>query len=242
MADTDLLRRRILVLVGGYGAGKTQVSISLALQAAADRQRVALVDLDIINPYFRSREQRVELGRIGVEVICPPGELAFAENPSLVPEIDLVLADPARRVILDVGGDEAGATVVGRYAPALSSGRAAVLQVVNVFRPFSRTVAEIEELRRTIETKSRCRVDGWINNANLAQAATLADWQEAGRVMRELEQVTGIPIAAQAVNPAWAKRVGLEWEPSWIPVQRYLSLNWKTPPEREPSQERESRQ
>jgi len=227
MAAADLLNRRILVFVGGYGAGKTQVSISLALHLAASREPVALVDLDIINPYFRSRELRVELGCRGVEVICPAGELASAENPSLVPQIDQALADPARRVVLDVGGDEAGATVLGRYAPALSSGEAAVLQVVNVFRPFSRTVAEIEELRRTIETKSRCRVEGWINNANLAEAATLRDWQEAGRVMRELEQVTSIPVAAQAVNPGWAKRVGLGWDPAWIPVKRYLSLGWK---------------
>jgi hypothetical protein len=99
----SLLERRVLVLLGGYGAGKTHLAISLALHRARSGIRVALVDLDLINPYFRSREISEPLERVGVDVIRPEGDLAFAENPSLSPLIEGVLRDRSRQVILDVG-------------------------------------------------------------------------------------------------------------------------------------------
>ncbi len=226
--DSKLLDRRILALVGGYGAGKTQVSISLALRWAGLGQRVALVDLDLINPYFRSREISGFLSRAGVEAIRPQGDLAFAENPSLVPEIDGALRDPSRRVVLDAGGNETGATILGRYHPLLTGEHAAIVQVVNVFRPFSTTTAEIESLRAEIEGKSRCRVQGWINNCNLQDWTTLTDWLASVAIIDDLVRESGIPLAGYAVNPEWASKVGLAWDPAWIPIKRYLSLGWKS--------------
>lgn len=229
VSRSSLLDRRILVLVGGYGAGKTQLSISLALKRAKEGQRVALVDLDLINPYFRSRELTGPLANEGVEVIRPKGDLAFAENPSLPPQIDGALRDPTRQVVLDVGGNETGATIVGRYHEQLIAGDVAILQVVNVFRPFSSTVEGIECLRIDMERKSHLKVQGWINNSNLQDWTTLTDWNKSVEVMQTLVEHSNIPLVTCGVNPKWAEKMGLKWESDWIPVERYLNLGWKIP-------------
>ncbi len=225
----NLLKRRIIVLVGGYGAGKTQLSISLVLDIARGGEQVALVDLDLINPYFRSREMALPLEKEGIEVIRPAGDLAFAENPSLPPQIEGALRDPARRVVLDVGGNEAGATIVGRYHHLLAAGDVAILQVVNVFRPFSSSSEEIQSLREEMERKSHLPIQGWINNSNLQDWTTLEDWQRAEAFMQTLAAQSGLPLVAHGVNPTWVQKVGLSWQPDWIPVQRYLNLGWKSP-------------
>ena len=224
-----LLDRRVLVLVGGYGAGKTQLAISVALKLAKEDKRVALVDLDLINPYFRVREIADTLKHEGVEVIRPEGDLAFAENPSLPPQIDGALRDPTRHVVLDVGGNETGATIVGRYHNLLKAEDVAVLQVVNIFRPFSSTIEEIESLRLDMERKSHLKVQGWINNSNLMDWTTLEDWQSAVELMKTLVDQSKIPLVTCGINPKWANKVGLPWERDWIPVERYLNLGWKNP-------------
>ncbi|CAA7599973.1 P-loop containing nucleoside triphosphate hydrolase [Acididesulfobacillus acetoxydans] len=222
-----LLGRRVLVIMGGYGAGKTQIAINLSLQRAQTGQSVALVDLDLVNPYFRSREISGPLLEEGVKVIRPEGDLAFAENPSLPAQIAGVLRDRSTDVLLDVGGNENGATIVGRYHDLLQGRDVGVLQVVNIFRPFSMTVAEIEELRLVMENRSRLNVQGWINNSNLQEWTTLADWEKSGEVMADLVSKSRIPLVGCGVNPEWAEALGLVWQPEWIPVKRYLKLGWK---------------
>lgn len=228
MTVKDLLDRRVLVLVGGYGAGKTQIAISLAMKHAKEGKPVALVDLDLINPYFRSRDIAKILENQGIEVIRPEGDLAFAENPSLPPQIDGALRDQTRHVVLDVGGNETGATIVGRYHALLQKEDVGVLQVVNVFRPFSSTIEEIESLRLDIERKSHLKVQGWINNSNLIDWTTLEDWQKSVGLMRSLARESQIPYVTSGINLKWAEKVGLLWEPEWIPVERYLNLGWKS--------------
>lgn len=225
--NPELLQRRVIVLVGGYGSGKTQTALSLALRIAGGGEPVALIDLDIINPYFRSREVRKLLCEQGVEPICPAGDLAFAENPSLVPEIDGALRDSQRRVVLDAGGDETGATVVGRYHGLLASEDVSFLQVVNIFRPFSSTIEEIEAMRRLIEQKTHCPVDGWINNSHLQEWTTRQDWEKAQELMRQLIRTSQIPLAEEALDPVWAKKVGIPWQEHWIPIQPFLRPSWK---------------
>ena len=223
-----MLARRVLVLVGGYGAGKTQLAISLAIKGAREGKRVALVDLDLINPYFRLREMAQTLEHEGVEVIRPEGDLAFAENPSLPPQIEGALRDTTRHVILDVGGNETGATIVGRYHALLETEEVGVLQVVNVFRPFSSNLEEIETLRLDMERKSHLKVQGWINNSNLIDWTTLENWQQSEELMQTLVEQSKIPWVASGVMPKWAEKVGLKWKPEWIPVERYLNLGWKS--------------
>lgn len=228
MTGIKLLDRRILVLVGGYGAGKTQLSISLALKWAKQGELVALVDLDLINPYFRLREIAIQLEAQGIEVIRPEGDLALAENPSLPRQIDGALRDPTKRVVIDVGGNETGATILGRYHNLLKGEDVAILQVVNIFRPFNSTIEEIESMRRDIETKSHLKVHGWINNSNLQNWTTLADWETSSVLLSNLTAQSKLPIVTRGVDPEWAEKNNLQWNSEWVPVKRYLSLGWKS--------------
>jgi len=223
-----LLDRRVCVLVGGYGAGKTQLAISVAIKKAREGKRVALVDLDLINPYFRLREITETLECEGIEVIRPQGDLAFAENPSLPPQIEGALRDTTKHVVLDVGGNETGATILGRYHALLEADDVAVLQVVNVYRPFSSTIEEIERLRHDMEWKSHLKVQGWINNSNLIEWTTLEDWNKSEVLMQALVRQSEIPWVTNGVIPEWAEKVGLQWQPEFIPVKRYLNLGWKS--------------
>jgi hypothetical protein len=224
---SELLTRRVLVFVGGYGAGKTQVSISMALHKVELGLNVSLVDLDLINPYFRSREMTDLLEEKGIEMVRPEGDLAFAENPSLVPGIEDALRNKEKHVILDSGGDPTGATILGRFQPFLTEKDVAVLQVVNVFRPFSTNTDEIIKLKNDLEEKSRISIQGWINNSNLQDWTTLEDWKKGQSILVELVRKTGIPLAGVAVQRNWAEKLGIPWESDWIPVQRYLNLGWK---------------
>ncbi len=226
--NSVLLKTRVLVLVGGYGAGKTQVSISLAIEKARVGTRLALVDLDLINPYFRSREVADLLEAQGILVIRPKGDLAYAENPSLNPEIEGVLRDKSCHVVLDVGGDPAGATILGRYRPLLTADDVLVVHVVNIFRPFSSSVSEIIALNNQLEEKSRLKVQGFLNNSNLHDWTTKEDWQRGQEVVRGLAEKTNLPVIATSMNPDWAKKVGLDWNPTWIPIGKYLGLGWKS--------------
>lgn len=226
-SNSELLTRRVLVFLGGYGAGKTQVSISMALHKAKTGLPVALVDLDLVNPYFRSRELTDFLEEKGIEVVRPEGDLAFAENPSLVPGIEGALRNKEKHVVLDVGGDPTGATILGRYQPFLLQDDVAVLQVVNVFRPFSTNLEEVIKLKNDLEMKSRLTVQGWINNSNLQDWTTLENWEKGQQTLAELARQTGIPLAGAAVHKDWAKKLGIPWKAEWIPIQRYLNLGWK---------------
>ena len=117
MQSENLPKARILVLVGNYGSGKTEISLNLALKLARRGEKVTLVDLDIVNPYFRSSERTELLEKEGVKVYAPSFAMSTVDVPSLPADIQAVFADKSRRVIFDVGGDDTGAAALGQYKP-----------------------------------------------------------------------------------------------------------------------------
>jgi len=127
---------RILLFVGNYGSGKTEVSVSLAIRLAKDH-RVAVADLDVVNPYFRCREARGEMESRGIRVINPEGEYRAADLPIILPEIRGAVQAGEEFLIMDVGGDDVGARVLGSLADVFCGRAYAMLQVVNAKRPFT---------------------------------------------------------------------------------------------------------
>jgi hypothetical protein len=165
----------IVVIVGNYGSGKTEVSINLARQRKTDGVDVRLADLDLVNPYFRTREARKQLAEIGVEVVLPPEAYLNADLPILSPMVAGMIRKPSRLTLIDVGGDDAGATVLAALADAFRGRPYQMLQVVNPMRPYTDTVAGCLTMRRQIETASKLVVGGWIGNANLIDETTPTD-------------------------------------------------------------------
>lgn len=168
--NADTVFPRFLVLTGNYGSGKTEIALNLALRFAAEGKRTTLVDLDIVNPYFRSAEKREELEKAGVRVLMPTFAMTTVDIPALPAEIQRVFEEPSDHVIFDVGGDDTGAAALGRYAPSFRKFRAdtASILVINCMRPLTETEEDILDLAERIGARGRLGVDWMMNNTNLA--------------------------------------------------------------------------
>lgn len=221
---TPLFDRRFLVLVGNYGSGKTELALNLALAAAGEKS-TTLVDLDIVNPYFRSGEKAQELRDAGVRVLMPSFALSTVDIPALPAEIQSVFIAPSDRVIFDVGGDDTGAAALGRYAPSFRQFRAdtAVALVVNAMRPLTQTAEDAAELGRRIEQRGRMRVDVVINNTNLADRTTPEMLLQGHEVACGAARLLGVDCVVDAGMAELLRQSGLT---DGLPVARYMKPEW----------------
>jgi hypothetical protein len=217
--------KRITVFIGNFGSGKTELSINTALALKKERQRVTLVDLDIINPYFKSSFRRDTLEKAGVRVVAP-GELG-----TVPPEVASVFDDPAAAAVFDVGGDPVGATVLGRYHERFDAVRedTETLYVVNFMRPMSDTPPKVLQMMEEIEARSRMRVTGLINNTNLAAQTTADDLLTGQRLLSEVAAARGLPIrwvsGRRAVLDAFAQKAG-GFAGELYPIDIHMRAEW----------------
>lgn len=236
--------RHITIFCGNLGSGKTEIAINFALALKKRGKSVSLVDIDIINPYFRTRMVRDYLAQKGLNVICPIGELAGADVPALPPAILGILESPEVYGVFDVGGDDIGATAVGRFKPYLPEGSYNLFFVVNTNRPFTRDVEGILKYLSSIEKASRLTVTALVNNSNLGPETdkeTLIAGH--GTITRAAEKL-GIPVAFAAsprhLTPGLEKELGtpvlpldLHMQPPWNNLEEYRgNVRLKVPGER----------
>ena len=185
----------IVVIVGNYGSGKTEVSINLAVKRRHAGLDVCIADLDLVNPYFRTREARGPLSELGIHVIVPPEEYLQADLPILSPAIAGMIRQPSQLTLLDVGGDGVGAGVLATLADSLRTKSVHMLQVVNPFRPFTDTVEGCLEIRDEIEKTSKMAISGIIGNANLIDETTVEDIYWGHDFVNVLSKESGLPLA-----------------------------------------------
>ncbi len=184
----------IAVIVGDYGSGKTEVSINLALESKRAGVDVRIADLDLVNPYFRTREARQQLRSRGIDLVLPPPAYLHADLPILSPAIAGLLRSPGPLTILDVGGDDVGAVVLGALADALKDRTVQMLQVVNPLRPQTGSLEGCLRVRTAIESAARLPVAGWIVNAHLMDETTTATIADGYRFGQQLAAATGLPL------------------------------------------------
>ena len=220
-----LFPKKFIVLTGNYGSGKTELSLNLALSSAAECDTV-LVDLDIVNPYFRSSEKADELKSAGVRVLMPTYAMTTVDIPALPAEIQSVFDAEAEKVFFDVGGDDTGAAALGRYYPSFMANRedTQVALVVNCMRPLTRTAEEIRELAERIENRGRLKIDILINNTNLA-GQTTAQMIESGEetVLRCAEQLEVSQVFSSGTAEVLAH---CRLRTPTLPVRRYMAPEW----------------
>ncbi len=198
--------RRVTVVVGPYGSGKSEIALNAAL-ARSDEGRVALLDLDLVKPFLRARGAREWLEARGVEVVAPAGDNAFADLPILLPRVRTLLRDPGVRVVADVGGDEAGSRVLGSLADAFPERETDLLLVLNFRRPFAETVEQAMAMARGIEVASRRRLTGVVSNTHLKQETTPEVVREGYDLAVRTAARLGVPVVAVAVDEALADRL-----------------------------------
>ena len=184
----------IVVVVGNFGSGKTEVSINLAVYLKHRGLDVRIADLDLVNPYFRTREARKALEACGIEVVLPPQEYMQADLPILSPTIGGMIRRPDGLVILDVGGDDAGAMVLAALADAFSGGQVHMLQVVNPLRPQTTTVEGCLKIRDEIEKAAHLTISGLIGNANLIDETGIEEIYSGYDFLQKISAASGLPL------------------------------------------------
>ena len=218
----------IVIIVGNYGSGKTEVAINLSLVHRHDPSGVRVVDLDLVNPYFRTREARDLLQAHGVDLVLPPAPYLHADLPIVSPEVAGAIRSSGPLTILDVGGDEVGATVLASLGDAFKGQTFEMLQVVNPYRPHTDTLEGCLAMRTAIETAAQLKVTGWIGNAHL-MAATSTDTVSAGyRFASDLSQASGLPLAFITAPQALIDEFdGRSMACPVLPIQRQLTPPWQ---------------
>ena len=193
--------KRITILCGHYGTGKTNVAVNLALAMAKTGENVTVADLDIVNPYFRTLDSAAAFEEAGIRLICSRFANTNVDLPSLPPDLYAITDDKSQRVVIDVGGDDSGAMVLGRLAPAiLAEDSYDMYLVVNRYRPMTPDVPSTIEVMGEIEAASRLTFTGIVNNSNLGVETTAADVLASVDYAAELAKAAGLPLVATTVE------------------------------------------
>ena len=199
-----LCPHRLTIITGHYGTGKTEFAVNLALHMASRGQTVSLADLDIVNPYFRSRERKALLSERGIRLIASSQACTDADVPSLPAELNAILDDRQLTGILDIGGDRVGARVLARYRPRIIGEDYQLLYVLNANRPEVRDVGSAIDYLRAIESVTGLVCFGIVNNTHLCGETTADDVRKGAALAQAVSQETGIPIVCHVAHEALA--------------------------------------
>lgn len=185
---------KIYITVGHYGSGKTEFSVNYALELKKLNDNVILVDLDIVNPYFRSNDARALLEENGITVIAPDYAGTNVDIPVLPAEIMRIFNEKDAKIVIDVGGDDDGAIALGRYRQFFDSADYEMSLVVNTKRPLSSTVSEIIEMKQNIEAASRLLITNIISDTNIADETTKDVIKDGYAITKTAAQKLNLPI------------------------------------------------
>ncbi len=186
--------KRIRIIVGQYGSGKSEFSANYAIKLAKMGRKVALADLDIVNMYFRTREKAKELEALGIKVIGSQINTPAVEVPSVSAEVYAPLQDESYDLILDVGGDVVGARALGRYVKYFKEGNYDMFFVLNANRPETQTVEKTLEYMIKIQDVSRAKITGIVNNTHLLKSTSAEDVLRGQELALKLQEETGIEL------------------------------------------------
>jgi hypothetical protein len=188
-----------------------------------------LVDLDIVTPYFRSRELGESLGALGVQVVAPALVGRYLDMPAISPEILGAIEQQSRMVVLDVGGDPQGARALGQYARSIDSHEYASYFVVNPYRPFTDSADSVRKSMQGMEATSRLRMTALVSNPNLMHETTLELVVKGHQRVLDFGQSIGLPVALLCVMPDLADQIRQKIDGLPIlEIQRFFDLHWTT--------------
>ena len=221
-----MIDKRVTVFTGNFGSGKTEISLNYALHLRETNNKVAVIDLDTINPYFRSREKNELMEEYDIEVIYPK-KLKYADLPIVTPDIKRLLQNEEYYGVIDVGGEEDGATVLGSIADSVRETEHELNLVVNTKRPFTDNVEGIIKMKEKIEGASKLTVDNLICNVNLGENTSLEEVKKGYPIVKEAAEVLNLPIKFIAVRQKLKGEIEkLDYEEEIFTIERFLKNPW----------------
>ena len=187
--------KRITLFAGHYGSGKTNIAVNYAVDLCDKGLPVMIADLDIVNPYFRTKDSSELLEQKGIELISPEFANTNVDLPALPQELYRTVEQTDKYAVMDIGGDDRGAYALGRYTPSiLEENNFQMLFVANFYRPLTRTAEEALEVMREIEAAGGLPFTGIVNNSNIGVDTTPDDVLATVSEAERLSSISGLPI------------------------------------------------
>ena len=224
--------KRLTLFAGHYGSGKTNIAVNYALLLAGEGKKVCIGDLDIVNPYFRTKDSAAVLEKAGVELISPQFANTNVDLPALPAENYRLVTDKKIYGIMDIGGDDRGAYALGRYVPAMKAeNNYRMIFVANCYRPLTRTPEDAMEVMAEIEAACNLKFTDIVNNSNLGSETTAETVLNSVPFVEKLSSLSGLPVfATTAVADVAAELSGKI--PNVLPLQlqeKYFDLPSQKP-------------
>ncbi|MDR0406233.1 MAG: hypothetical protein LBH54_05460 [Clostridiales bacterium] len=210
----------IYIITGHYGSGKTEIALHLALSL----KQPTVIDLDIVNPYFRTEDAREVLAKAGVRLISPQFANTNVDIPAVPAEV-LAALQGGGDVVIDVGGDDDGAVVLGRYNAYLREVPYEMYFVINKRRPLTACAEDVIRMIQNVEAASRLSVTKLMNNTHIKTETTAADVLDGQTLVEEVSHKTGIPLGAIAGTRGVV--AGIKTNLPLMPLELRLNLPWE---------------
>lgn len=204
--------KRLTLFAGHYGSGKTNIAVNYAIAMAKEGKQVCIADLDIVNPYFRTKDSAKDLEVAGVTLISPQFANSNVDLPALPAEAYRLVQDKRIYGVMDIGGDDRGAYALGRYVPAMKEENDyRMVFVANCYRPLTATAEEAMEVMGEIEAACGLRFTDIINNSNLGPETTAETVLDSLDYIQKLSKLSGLPVFAHSAEESVAENLsGLE--------------------------------
>ena len=218
--------KRITLFAGHYGSGKTNIAVNYALHLKDVYDKVSIADLDIVNPYFRTKDSEAFLESRGIHLISSEYANSNVDVPALPAEAYAIIDDESVHAVIDVGGDDRGALALGRYAPSiLKQNDYEMLLVINKFRPLTPDCASTVAVMREIETAAGMKFTGIINNSNLGDETTAEDIIGSVAYAKDISEASALPIKMTTVKEDLYESVK-DKVSDCFPIRLYVRQSW----------------
>ncbi|MGB7605277.1 MAG: hypothetical protein WBL93_07340 [Lutisporaceae bacterium] len=219
--------KRLRIITGHYGSGKTEFAVNYTLGLAATGQKTAIVDLDIVNPYFRSRQMEPFFEEKGIRVISSSIKGLSGDIPALSPEIFTVFQDKSYQAVIDVGGDRAGATALGRYHEYLDIEPYEMMFVLNANRRMTHDLDGAISYIREIEVGSRQKITSLVNNTHLCGETTIEEVMKGQQLCEQVSDALGLPIKYIVVQKNLVSSLPKNLKGEVFPIDIYMKKPWE---------------
>ena len=218
--------KRVTVFAGHYGSGKTNIAVNYALETAKLGRKTAIADIDIVNPYFRTKDSEQVLEDAGIRLISSEYANTNVDTPALPADIYSVFADKSITAIIDVGGDDRGALALGRYVPYMrQENDYEMLYVINKYRYLTADARSAVEVMREIETAAGVKFTGIVNNSNIGEETTANLVLKSVEYAEEVSHLTGLNIKMTTVKEELVGELSGKID-NLQPIKLYVRQSW----------------